>query len=102
MFFTVFIFFQKFALILFLTIIQAFLGSFVVFLAMADSVGPSQPTYLVDRCLSMITNKHEQEEDVITSKTETTKDKNQRDDAGEDDGAGAESNVASFDPDDEA
>ena len=50
MLFTVITFFQKFALILFFTIIQATLGSFVVFLVMADCIGPGNPTYLLDRC----------------------------------------------------
>ena len=51
MLFTVITFFQKFALILFFTVIQASIGSFVVFLTMVDCIGPSNPTYLVDRYL---------------------------------------------------
>jgi hypothetical protein len=46
-------FFQKFALILFMTVLQATIGSFIVFLTMVDCVGPNQPTivwdYLVDK-----------------------------------------------------
>jgi hypothetical protein len=38
-------------LILFFTIIQASLGSFILFLTMVDCIGPSAPTYLVDRFL---------------------------------------------------
>jgi len=49
MLFTIVIFFQKFALILFLTVIQASVGSFIVFLTMADCVGPNEPTYLADK-----------------------------------------------------
>merc|ERR1712008_277964 len=48
MLFTVINFFQKFALILFLTITQATVGSFIVFLTLTDCIGPSNPTYLVD------------------------------------------------------
>jgi len=48
MLFTVINFFQKFALILFMTIIQATVGSFIVFLTLTDCIGPSNPTYLVD------------------------------------------------------
>lgn len=49
MLFTIITFFQKFALILFMTVIQASVGSFVVFLTMVDCMGPTNPTYLVDR-----------------------------------------------------
>jgi len=49
MLFTVITFFQKFALILCMTILQATLGSFVVFLVFTDTIGPSNPTYLADR-----------------------------------------------------
>merc|ERR1711937_673270 len=52
MLFTVISFFQQFALILFYTIIQATVGSFVVFIAFTDCIGPSNPTYLVDSLLS--------------------------------------------------
>ncbi|CAJ1969356.1 unnamed protein product [Cylindrotheca closterium] len=48
MLFTVINFFQKFALILFMTIIQATVGSFIVFLTLTDCVGPSNPTYMAD------------------------------------------------------
>jgi len=48
MLFTVINFFQKFALILFMTIIQATVGSFIVFLTFTDCIGPSNPTYLAD------------------------------------------------------
>ena len=49
MLFCVITFFQKFAIVLFFTIVQATIGSFVVFLALADTLGPSQPTYMADR-----------------------------------------------------
>ena len=49
MLFTVITFFQKFALILFLTVVQAFIGSFIVFVVLADCFGPRNPTYVYDR-----------------------------------------------------
>lgn len=49
MLFTVITFFQKFALILFFTVIQASLGSFIWFLTMVDCIGPSDPTFLADK-----------------------------------------------------
>merc|ERR1711907_521165 len=49
MLFTVITFFQKFALILFFTIIQSTVGSLVVFATMMDCVGPNKPTYLADK-----------------------------------------------------
>ena len=45
-------FFQKFAMILLLTILQATIGSFVVFLTMTDCIGPNDPTALMDRLLN--------------------------------------------------
>ena len=44
-------FFRKFAFVLFFAIIQATIGSFVVFLAMTDCIGPSEPTSMADRLL---------------------------------------------------
>lgn len=57
MLFTIISFFQKFALILFMTIIQATVGSFIVFLTLTDCIGPSNPTQLVDKCLALFTGK---------------------------------------------
>jgi hypothetical protein len=48
MLFTVITFFEKFAVVLFLTIIQATAGSFIVFLTLTDCFGPAEPTYSVD------------------------------------------------------
>jgi len=48
MLFTIITFFVKFAVILFLTVVQATVGSFIVFLTLADTFGPSQPTFVVD------------------------------------------------------
>merc|ERR1712150_187315 len=52
MLFTIITFFEKFAIVLFLTVLQALVGSFVVFLTMTICLGPSNPTYLVDLMLS--------------------------------------------------
>ena len=49
MLWTVISFFQKFALILCFTVLQASVGAFVFFLVLADCVGPSNPTWLFDR-----------------------------------------------------
>lgn len=54
MIFTVITFFQKFAQILFYTIIMATLGSFVVFITLADTCGPSRPTVLVDAIVAKL------------------------------------------------
>ena len=54
MLFTVITFFVKFGVILFLTVIQATIGSFIVFLVLTDSLGPSRPTYLVDWATSKL------------------------------------------------
>jgi predicted RND superfamily exporter protein len=59
MVFTQITFFQKFAVILFLTVIQGTVGSFVVFLSMTDCLGPSNPTALVDTALSKCSKKGE-------------------------------------------
>lgn len=48
MMFCLITFFTKFAMVLFFTIVQSCLGAFVFFLALTDSIGPTQPTYLVD------------------------------------------------------
>jgi len=47
MVFTVIAFFQQFAKILLFTILQATVGSFFVYTALSDCIGPSNPTYLV-------------------------------------------------------
>jgi hypothetical protein len=51
MLFTVISFFVKFATVLFLTIIMATSGSFIMFLTLTDCFGPAEPTYVMD-CLS--------------------------------------------------
>jgi hypothetical protein len=55
MLFTVITFFQKFALILFFTVIQSFVGSFIVFLTLTDCLGPSRPTAFVDSVVAKCT-----------------------------------------------
>lgn len=44
MLFTEITFFQKFAVILFMTILHSVLGCFVVFLVLCDCFGPAEPT----------------------------------------------------------
>merc|ERR1712085_27797 len=43
-------FFNKFALVLFFTVVMATVASFVVFITLTNCFGPSNPTYLVDKC----------------------------------------------------
>jgi len=65
MLFTVITFFEKFAIMLFFTILQATIGSFIVFLTLCDCFGPSEPTYLVDaafRKMKIWCNKNEESE----------------------------------------
>lgn len=45
-----------------MTIIQATIGSFIVFLVMADCFGPSEPTALIDRLVGSCTKSKEEEE----------------------------------------
>jgi len=47
-------FFNKFALVLFFTIIMATIASFVVFMTLTNCFGPTNPTYMVDKCLSLV------------------------------------------------
>jgi len=56
MMFCVITFFTKFATILLFTIVQSLIGSFVVFLIMADTLGPASPTYLADKLIAKCTN----------------------------------------------
>ena len=71
MLFTIITFFQKFALILLMTILQATLGSFVVFLVLTDVIGPSNPTYLVDRMCGR-TYDDQNDEDAPTETVDKT------------------------------
>ena len=48
MLFAIVYFLHLFALVLFFTIVQATIGSFVVFLVLTDCMGPANPTYSVD------------------------------------------------------
>lgn len=42
---------QKFAFVLFFAMIQATIGSFVIFLTLTDCIGPARPTYLADKLI---------------------------------------------------
>merc|ERR1712086_1172051 len=46
-------FFRKFALVLFFTVVMATVASFVVFITLTNCFGPSNPTYLVDKCFGI-------------------------------------------------
>ncbi|CAB9509808.1 dispatched homolog 1 [Seminavis robusta] len=59
MLFCIITFFTKFATILFFTIIQSILGSFVVFLVLADTLGPATPTYMADKLCGVDTTPDE-------------------------------------------
>ena len=54
MIFTIIVFFQKFAYVLFFSIIQATAAAFIFFCTMTDCLGPSDPTYLFDSIVSCI------------------------------------------------
>jgi len=53
MLFTKILFFQKFAIVLFMTIVHSTIASFFIFLAIVECIGPSEPTkgvdYIVDK-----------------------------------------------------
>ena len=63
MLFCVVTFFYKFAIILLTTIIQATLGSFIVFISLADAVGPAEPTWLMDTIIAKVRGNRSSEED---------------------------------------
>lgn len=57
MLFCVIVFFTKFATILFFTIVQSLVGSFVVFLTLTDCIGPTAPTYWGDELVEKLKGK---------------------------------------------
>lgn len=54
MLFTTITFFQKFAQVLFYTVLMATVGSFIVFITLSDTFGPSRPTVLVDAIVGKV------------------------------------------------
>jgi hypothetical protein len=78
MLFTVILFFQKFATILCFTVIQATIGSFIVFLTMTICIGPSQPTHSVDTLVAKLfrrtddSSPQEEDEGELMDRTENT------------------------------
>lgn len=54
MIFTTITFFQKFAVILFYTVVTACLGSIIIFVTLAATFGPSEPTKLIDTWLEKL------------------------------------------------
>lgn len=72
MLFTIVYFFRIFAIVLFFAIIQAIVGSFVVFLVFTDCMGPSNPTYLYDKLLGCSeTTEEESHEGTRTKKSQS-------------------------------
>jgi predicted RND superfamily exporter protein len=65
MLFCVISFFVKFAIILFLTIVQATAGSFVVFLVLTDCFGPSQPTFAFDWIMAKFRRQNAEQRHLI-------------------------------------
>eukprot|EP00980_Cylindrotheca_fusiformis_P026172 scaffold15492_cov49-Cylindrotheca_fusiformis.AAC.2 len=62
-----------------MTIVQATIGSFIVFLTLTDCVGPAHPTYLVDKCLaSVMMRKKKKENDALDSDEPSKKDATMR------------------------
>eukprot|EP00980_Cylindrotheca_fusiformis_P017733 scaffold5570_cov78-Cylindrotheca_fusiformis.AAC.4 len=57
-----------------MTIVQATIGSFIVFLTLTDCIGPAHPTYLVDKCLaSVMMRKKNNENDALDLDDEPSK-----------------------------
>lgn len=54
MMFTVILFFRLFAMVLFFTMFQGTIGSFIVFLTLTDCIGPSNPTYVWDSMVAKL------------------------------------------------
>ena len=53
------LFFQKFAYVLFFSVVQATFGAFVFFSILVDCIGPSHPTWLMDWICSQCSSKEE-------------------------------------------
>lgn len=64
MFFCKVIFFTKFAMILFMTIIHATIGSFVVYIVLSDLFGPSEPTKFINNLIASISGGKKEDEDT--------------------------------------
>ena len=54
MLFTTITFFGQFAQILLYTVLHATIGSFVVYLTLTDCIGPSEPTYVMDKLWDIV------------------------------------------------
>lgn len=62
------VFFTKFAMLLFLTIVHATVGSFVVYIVLNDLFGPSEPTKFIDGLIEKIRgnkNSNENPDDLV-------------------------------------
>jgi hypothetical protein len=60
-------FFRKFALVLFFTVVMATFASFVVFCTLTNCFGPTNPTYLVDKCLSFCSRGDDDSTEISTT-----------------------------------
>jgi hypothetical protein len=82
MLFCVILFFTKFATVLFFTIVQSLVGSFVVFLTITDCIGPTAPTHWFDECVARTEGKPEVNEENKQSEKAAAEEKNPQDDVG--------------------
>merc|ERR1712113_707624 len=77
MFFSILAFFKKFGLAFIITILEAVIGSFFVFLTITLCFGPSSPGSLVDTCFGVSDNEEANSEDKSSS-DERTEDNSHR------------------------
>jgi hypothetical protein len=57
---------------LFLTVVQATVGTFIVFLTMVDCAGPRHPTYLFDKITGRCFPRNSKPEEKVDSAMEST------------------------------
>jgi len=74
MLFTIITFFVKFGIILFVTIAQATVGGFVVFLVLTDSCGPKNPTYTADLLMEKVFKRKKQSDEASSGRTDSQAD----------------------------
>jgi hypothetical protein len=70
------VFFTKFAMILMVTIFQATIGSFVIFITLNDTFGPSEPTKFIDSLVARISGKDAGKNNQDTNDLVLTPEKN--------------------------
>ncbi len=64
------VFFTKFAMILFMTILHATIGSFVVYIVLTTIFGPAEPTKLIDGLVAKVFKKGQEAPEGIVSEEE--------------------------------